>query len=70
MNWVCTQADGRTFAFIAENFKSRLAPWQQLSITGGLCKSLRSAVYHDRSTAAGCAKYWKAGNELAGYRAC
>ena len=73
MNWLMrTQtrwADVRVYCRPTQ--QSRLAPRQASEYHWwSVQELLRSAVYHDRSTAAGCAKYWKAqGNELAGYRA-
>lgn len=54
--------DGRTFKFIAEKLNqeglrpSKASGYEWWSVQ----ELLRSAVYHDRSTAVGCAKYWKA----------
>ena len=54
--------DGRTFAFIADKLnKAGLRPGKASEYHWwSVQELLRSAVYHDRSTAAGCAKYWKA----------
>ncbi len=54
--------DGRPYSFIAEQLNKaglrpgKAAKYQWWSVQ----ELLRSAVYHDRSTAKGCAKYWKA----------
>jgi DNA invertase Pin-like site-specific DNA recombinase len=56
------KSDGRTHEFIAEYLNrqglrpSKASEYRWYSVQ----ELLRSAVYHDRSTAVGCAKYWKA----------
>lgn len=56
------KTDGRTFQSIAEKLNneglrpSKASGYQWYSVQ----ELLRSAVLHDRSTALGCAKYWKA----------
>ena len=56
------KVDGRTLKFIAEKLNdaglrpSKATHYEWYSVQ----ELLRSAVYHDRSTAKGCAKYWKA----------
>jgi DNA invertase Pin-like site-specific DNA recombinase len=56
------KVDGRTLKFIAEKLNeaglrpSKANHYEWYSVQ----ELLRSAVYHDRSTAKGCAKYWKA----------
>lgn len=56
------KADGRTFQFIADQLnKAGLRPGKASQYHWwSVQELLRSAVYHDRSTAIGCAKYFKA----------
>lgn len=56
------KADGRTFKFIADKLnQAGLRPGKSSEYQWWSVQDLlRSAVYHDRSTPIGCAKYWKA----------
>ena len=56
------KTDGRTFAFIADKINNvGLRPGKASAYTWySVQELLRSATYHDRSTAVGCAKYFKA----------
>ena len=56
------KADDRTYQYIAERLnKEGLRPGKASEYHWWSVQDLlRSAVYHDRSTAIGCAKYWKA----------
>ena len=56
------KTDGRTFAFIADKLnQAGLRPGKASSYQWySVQELLRSATFHDRSTAIGCAKYWKA----------
>ena len=56
------KADGRTFQFIADQLnRAGLRPGKASEYRWwSVQELLRSAVYHDRSTPIGCAKYWKA----------